>query len=415
MPLNKHLIFLGFLFVGVSAKCQLPELTPEGKEHYQKISRSAVKVSPENSQTVYHLSETLTRNCNTDLEKARAIFAWITNNITYDMVSFKAGEYPDYHARAVLKSKLALCEGYARLFQALAIEAGLKSEIIRGYSKGYGYQPGDEFDVINHSWNAVEIDGQWYLLDATWAATSKNDTKIKQPVNEKYFLSEPELFLVDHLPEIPLWQLVDNPISLAEFEAGLNSIQSRLQEAVTFNYKDSLAQFLALDASTRKIEYQKRASIFNPKNTSADYHIGVEYLYRGLDSLERIHDMSEVEIESGVDELETQVFNLLSEAAFHFTGLKPSSPYFESAQNFLDETIYERGVFKYEVAHRLIEIYNTFDAGTKAAKFDEYQKRVDKYFAEAKSYFAQIPFDSWYYEHAYSYLNYHLTKEFAEL
>ena len=110
-----------------------------------------------------------------------------------------------------------------------------------------------------------------------------------------------------------------------------------------------------------------------------------------------------------------RVFNLFSEAAFHFSGLKPSSPYFESAQNFLDETIYERGVFKYEVAHRLLEIYNAYGESTKANKYVKYEQMVNKYFEEARYYFDQIPHDSWYYENAYSYLNFHLTKQFGEL
>ena len=130
MAKTKTILFLLTLLCSLHALSQIPKMTQEEKERYRKISRASAKVSADNSRTVYHLANSLTKNCETDLEKTRAIFVWIASNITYDMVAFKAGEYPDYNARSVLKNKSGLCEGYARLFHALATEADIKSEII---------------------------------------------------------------------------------------------------------------------------------------------------------------------------------------------------------------------------------------------------------------------------------------------
>jgi hypothetical protein len=70
-----------------------------------------------------------------------------------------------------------VCEGYASLFAALALKAGLEAVVVGGHGKGYGYspiKPGDalpEFKPSGHAWNAVRIDnGEWKLIDPCWGA-----------------------------------------------------------------------------------------------------------------------------------------------------------------------------------------------------------------------------------------------------
>jgi transglutaminase/protease-like cytokinesis protein 3 len=43
-------------------------------------------------------------------------------------------------------------------------------EKLDGFAKGFGYKIGEPLSTPNHAWNAVRIDGNWYLLDATWDA-----------------------------------------------------------------------------------------------------------------------------------------------------------------------------------------------------------------------------------------------------
>lgn len=49
--------------------------------------------------------------------------------------------------------------------------AGVHSIVLTGYAKGLDYRPGDKFkgNEYNHSWNAVLIDNNWYLVDSHWA------------------------------------------------------------------------------------------------------------------------------------------------------------------------------------------------------------------------------------------------------
>ena len=43
--------------------------------------------------------------------------------------------------------------------------------VLTGFAKGLDYRPGDQFkgNEYNHSWNAVLIDSNWYLVDSHWA------------------------------------------------------------------------------------------------------------------------------------------------------------------------------------------------------------------------------------------------------
>lgn len=75
-----------------------------------------------------------------------------------------------------ISSGLAVCEGYAGLFAALALKAGLQAMVCSGASKGFGHtplEPGQPVPAFKstHAWNAVCIDnGEWKLVDPCWGA-----------------------------------------------------------------------------------------------------------------------------------------------------------------------------------------------------------------------------------------------------
>jgi len=179
------------------------------------------------------LADQLAALGNTDKEKVRAIFRWITGNINYNVrpvgrkkntpVLFyeepddSSGSLPPLNERVaakVLFKGVAFCEGYSRLFKVLCDRAGIKAEMIYGYARTHNNK---RFGV-NHTWNAVYIDSAWHLLDVTWASgivTFANEY-IRQ-FNDFYFLTPPELFIRDHYPEDPQWTLLANPPVYREY------------------------------------------------------------------------------------------------------------------------------------------------------------------------------------------------------
>jgi hypothetical protein len=143
----------------------------------------------------------------------------MTGHIDYDVPGFRSGNYGDFSPEGVLRRRMSVCEGYSRLTQALGMAMGLQVEVVKGWSKGYSYASGDRFDgPINHSWNAVRIDGQWRLMDPTWGSGYLDERmKFVREFQEHYFLTTPDKFVFDHLPADPRWQFLERPLSMAEF------------------------------------------------------------------------------------------------------------------------------------------------------------------------------------------------------
>ena len=184
------------------------------------------------------LTKLLTAPYATDKEKVRSIFRWITEHIEYNTLRFQPHPVMYYDdgieseedslpglrsldervSRIVLKRKQTVCAGYARLFKTLCDFAGIKSEIITGYAKT-NLNASKQFKC-NHNWNAVLIDSNWYLLDATWASgyLSFSGTQFIKDYNDYYFLTPPKYFIQDHYPEDIKWTLINNPPAISEFK-----------------------------------------------------------------------------------------------------------------------------------------------------------------------------------------------------
>ena len=181
------------------------------------------------------LAKKLTANQNSELGKVTSIFKWITENISYRTK-------PDYRsqktideieviddgplkplnervAETVLNKRVAVCDGYARLFTTLCDYAGIRSEVVVGFAKSGTNKPTQRFGV-NHYWNAVMIGEKWFLLDATWASgyfTQRSNEFIRE-YDEKYFLTAPEIFIQDHYPDDARWTLLPDSKILDEFK-----------------------------------------------------------------------------------------------------------------------------------------------------------------------------------------------------
>ena len=166
----------------------------------------------------------LLKGCKTDLQKARAVFTWIANNIKYDDNAFNSGKIGNMGATAVLKRKHAVCEGYANLYKAIGEAMGLEVEKIDGWAKAYGYRPGEKFTGKdpNHSWNAVKINGEWELLDATWgagwASGGRGHLMSHKAFTAYWFNVNKYEFLFMHYPKDQHWMLIAQAVTLRQYE-----------------------------------------------------------------------------------------------------------------------------------------------------------------------------------------------------
>lgn len=117
---------------------------------------------PVSIEEVYSQIEEVTlgliKGKSSDTEKAKAIFDWLNQNISYDYEAYanKAPLSPAQQAFYVFYRKTGVCEGYAQLTNLMNIIAGLPTAYIDGKAN------------MAHSWNAVYADGRWIYYDSTW-------------------------------------------------------------------------------------------------------------------------------------------------------------------------------------------------------------------------------------------------------
>lgn len=184
------------------------------------IDAHALAATPDLESSSKSLAAYLAQDLHSDREKIRAIYRWIGDRIEYDVEAFLSGREVAMSAEEVLKKRHGVCGGFASLFEELATNAGLEVKSITGYAKAYGSVQGSHFDKPNHVWNAIKIDGEWRMIDATWGAGYVKDGKYSKVLSEAFFLVPPEQFVFSHLPLEDSWQLQHTPhLSQQEFES----------------------------------------------------------------------------------------------------------------------------------------------------------------------------------------------------
>ncbi|MEL6496047.1 MAG: transglutaminase domain-containing protein [Cyanobacteria bacterium J06623_7] len=191
------------------------------QEDFTRIDSQARHLNYSGS-SVTELAAILAQNASSDSEKARIIYAWITHHVIYDVAAFNEAishnKYPEVTPTKVLRDRRTICSGYSNLYQALAEAMGLDAAIIIGYARGATPPDDLRFQDINHAWNSINIDGSWYLLDATFGAGSIQAGKFVANYNPHYFATPPQQFFNLHYPQDSGWQLLTTEQTRAEFD-----------------------------------------------------------------------------------------------------------------------------------------------------------------------------------------------------
>ncbi|HEX8699082.1 MAG TPA: transglutaminase domain-containing protein [Myxococcaceae bacterium] len=149
-------------------------------------------------------------------QRVKVLHDYVADRVVYDVEALKTGNFPSQRPEAVFQNRKGVCAGYSNLLAAMGQAVG--EEIVS--VSGDAYTPhlldvlGEEFN--GHAWNAVRIEGEWYLIDATWNAGHVNGDFYTRNYRTKYLFMPPQKFLERHLPDDPAWQLLDQPLSRGE-------------------------------------------------------------------------------------------------------------------------------------------------------------------------------------------------------
>ena len=171
------------------------------------------------------LANALCKNLHTEREKARVLFTWLAHNMRYNYAetpritqAVSQAAFENQRIQKAYRSGKGICMDYALLYQKMAQTVGLECEYVRGHSKSTLHGGWNK-----HAWNAVKLDGKWALIDPTWGSGySESPQKFTQIFQPGYFDTAPRVFALDHFPEEPTWQLLENPLSQKQFQAQSN-------------------------------------------------------------------------------------------------------------------------------------------------------------------------------------------------
>ncbi len=285
-----------FLFYGISCCGQ------SAASEFLTLKRHVEK-APSDVQEVKAIANYLLGPTNTDREKVWVLYAWIQQNISYDHQAYNNGNRRiNKNNGDILKRKKAICFGYASLFKEMCEVAGVPCIRVSGYSKGT-LTSAPEKEEPDHAWNVVNVDNEWFPIDITWATVEKD-----------YFLTPPEVFILNHLPADPMWQLLNCPINYEQFRLPPNQISTLVDtSSICFDYRDSIEQHQALPKPDRILKASRNAYRFYPsiENRGELGHSLVDYAGRISNRIERLDQEKDLE---EVLQLQQRMIEVLKEA-----------------------------------------------------------------------------------------------------
>ncbi|MEQ8704330.1 MAG: transglutaminase domain-containing protein [Phaeodactylibacter sp.] len=255
-PILQQSILLSGLILALSA---LPSILPA---QYATVDRYARQAPDSLSQNLPALAAYLSAPAQSETETARAIYTWVTGYLQYDHQAERQDKRINQNLRDILIRRKGLCMDYALLYQAICRYAGLQCEKIDGYAAPRLMEGRQMPEKADHSWNAVRINGQWQLLDATWNEVQDEAHLL---YGTSYFFTPPEVFVLTHLPEQPMWQLLPCPVSTEAF-AGSHTLlyQQAAQQDSCWSPTDSIAATLRLPPADRRVAMARQSHHFHP-------------------------------------------------------------------------------------------------------------------------------------------------------
>lgn len=267
------------------------------------IYRKADKVASSKAKYPEILALYLADDYTDDASKVIALSYWITKNINYDYKAYVKRRTFTYNSDEVLKRRKALCGEYAQLFAEMCQAAGLKAEVVGGYTRGVDFLPNDTLFRSEHAWNVVKINGQWAIIDLTWANGSIMPAKqifkkmtlgafgipyapkfkyVKQ-YKPEYIIADPRTFIKHHLPEQSMYQLLKFPISTITFEGGDKMVNTFLAEDASLDFKNDKLNHYIGKANLDKIIFSGEEALktnrFNNRARAFTSLLALDSLY----------------------------------------------------------------------------------------------------------------------------------------
>ena len=225
--------FLLLLFVNISYSQQ----SDFSHIDFTKADNIAKLYKSKRLLELHRITNNLTKDLKTDVEKLRAIYMWICSNVANDFSLYSLNErkrkkfakdsikleewnskFKKKLFKKLLKKKRTICTGYAYLLKEMCNIVGIESRMVNGFGRTSSVDF-SKLDMPNHTWNVVKLNNKWYLCDPTWSTgiSFPEEGRFKFSYNDGYFLTEPKLFFQNHFPLEPQFSLLSENPSFLEY------------------------------------------------------------------------------------------------------------------------------------------------------------------------------------------------------
>ncbi|KAI9690662.1 MAG: cytokinesis protein 3 [Bogoriella megaspora] len=161
-----------------------------------------------------------------DVQRLRAVFTWVAEKVTWEE-DFEFREEEGIDTRRVIHARRGCSEEIAMLVAEMCSAVGIHAEVVHGLLKKPGEALGMALENFhhaetdgrgNHYWNAVIVDGEWRIMDASLAGPTNprrgEFSSQNGPAAESWwFLSKPTEVCYTHIPIVPEQQHIVPPIA----------------------------------------------------------------------------------------------------------------------------------------------------------------------------------------------------------
>ena len=146
-----------------------------------------------------------------DIEAAFLAYKWISQNININCIDYNKDESPV----AVYNSGTGSFVGISALFNIMCSNMNIESVSITGFNKRLDNveKYNKIFTKVEHYWNYLLINNEYYLVDPTLAAGFCYGTHFQKQYIEFYFGTKPEFLIKTHFPTKENYQFLDEKIS----------------------------------------------------------------------------------------------------------------------------------------------------------------------------------------------------------
>ncbi len=206
----------------------------------------------------------------TDFEKMLVVHDYMTLNYHYDYGNYVDGTIPleSYSAYGIITNKTGVCQAYAEAYMVLMAMLDIPCQLVSS-------------NPMNHAWNLVKLDGDWYHVDVTWDDPIYNGSdKIGYAGHEHFLFSDDGADYVGHFGwesdtectntqyDDAFWKDVDSRIVLANGKVyyftynGLMCRDSFSDEEETVIYDDYMWSTHGLEYCNGELYYIARSEYF---------------------------------------------------------------------------------------------------------------------------------------------------------